>query len=174
MSTEEKFIEGQRVALKEEFRHYHSAGREGVVTHYENYHGVRVWIKADDNLYYAYPEDSLELLEEVDLVTHFTALTEAAEDQKVGSIMISRRLARGLLDCIAELEAKVAAYDPDKVQIGDRVKIVRDDSGMLSFLLNEIATVVDIEMSDPAPVVIKFGGFMKYRCKFEEIEKVNS
>lgn len=127
MSTDEKstekFIEGQRVALKAEFRRERPNGEEGVVTHYESYHGLRVWIKALDGLYYAYPEDWLVLLEEVNLVTHFEGMTKAAEEQEAGSISISRRLARGLLDYIAELEAKVPEdFDTTSaLKVGDAV-----------------------------------------------------
>lgn len=58
----EKFKDGQRVSVIESARTGQPKEQyEGVVDGYEYYHGVRVWIRADDNLYYAYPEDTLTL-----------------------------------------------------------------------------------------------------------------
>lgn len=60
----EKFNEGDRVSLKDGSRYDRPLEQcVGVVDKYERYHGTRVWIRAEDALYYAYPEDQLALIE---------------------------------------------------------------------------------------------------------------
>lgn len=60
----EKFKQGDRVSLKDGVRYERPLEQcVGVVDVYENYHGVRVWIEAEDGLYYAYAEDDLVLVE---------------------------------------------------------------------------------------------------------------
>lgn len=125
MSTDakssEKFMDGDRVRLR-------GTDRTGVVDGYEYYHGVRVWVREGNllNLLSAYHEDALELVEAAQVVGSFKALTEAAEEgpDKATSFSISRRMARGLLDYIAELENRIKAIP---LQVNDRVREVGDD-----------------------------------------------
>lgn len=75
-------------------------------------------------------EENNEPIEEV--IRNFSGLTKAAEEHAAPALYISRRYARGLLDYIAELEAKVEAAgvkDVDNVsnlKIGDEVETLID------------------------------------------------
>lgn len=61
-----KFNEGDRVSLKDGERNGRSLDKcSGAVVQYADHHGTRVWIKAEDGLNYAYPEDSLVLIERI-------------------------------------------------------------------------------------------------------------
>lgn len=66
------------------------------------------------------------------LVTNFTVLTKAAEDQSVSAIYISRRMARGLLDYIGELEEKLEVAglkeldNVSDLKVGDEVEALID------------------------------------------------
>lgn len=62
----EKFKAGDRVALVQNQYGRPLEQCQGIVDGYEYYHGRRVWIKGDDALYYAYPEEDLALIKRDD------------------------------------------------------------------------------------------------------------
>lgn len=80
----EKFKVGDRVSLKDGVRYERPLEQcVGVVDGYENYHGVRVWIKGEDALYYAYPEDWLVLVERV--TESYNGFEYLVQQQQIGA-----------------------------------------------------------------------------------------
>jgi hypothetical protein len=110
-------------------------------------------------------------------VTHFSELTEAAENQAVSAIYISRRMARGLLDYIAELEAKVEAAGLKELDNVSDLTAGDEVEAMIDYTYHNKGsrgTVDSVRPDEEYPVKVKYQGYeYPVGYKRHELGKVN-
>ncbi len=113
-------------------------------------------------------ETTTEKFVEVELVAHFADLTKAAEEQAAPVIMISRQLARGILNYIDKLEEELEEEEVDNVsdlKVGDTVKTLIE----YMFTSKGAQGIVDRIEQGEYPIRVRFVG-EKYPIGYDRYE----
>lgn len=78
---------------------------------------------------------------------------------------------RTVLTYIAELEIKVA--NREKIAVGDEVVVVKDDTGIHTWMIGRAGIVVEIEEdSHLFPLIIEFPSKLRARAHYTEVQKL--
>lgn len=86
-------------------------------------------------------------------------------------VEVGRHALREALDYIDSLEAKLGIAQT--FALGDKVRIVKDTSGMFGWMVGHIGEIVKIDdTSAQFPVVMEFESKLRARVHYTEIEKV--